>query len=122
MLKFVEMDENTSFFAQMDQDLGTVILINEFTVAPEDTEGFLEAWTADAVVMKKQPGFISTQLHKGIGGSRVFVNYAVWESVADFKRAFNDPEFQARMQDYPSSVVASPHLFQKVAVPRVCVD
>jgi len=35
MLKFVEMDENTSFFAQMDQDLGTVILINEFTVAPE---------------------------------------------------------------------------------------
>ena len=71
---------------------------------------------------KQQPGFISTQLHKGIGGSRVFVNYAVWESVADFKRAFNDPEFQARMQDYPSSVVASPHLFQKVAVPRVCVD
>ena len=122
MPKYLEMDENTTFFAQMDQDLGTVILINEFTVAPEDTEGFLEAWTADAVVMKKQPGFISTQLHRGIGGSRVFVNYAVWESVADFKRAFNDPEFQARMQDYPSSVVASPHLFQKVAVPRVCVD
>ena len=35
MLKFVEMDESTSFFAQMGQDLGTVILINEFTVAPE---------------------------------------------------------------------------------------
>jgi len=122
MPKYLEMDENTTFFAQMDQDLGTVILINEFTVAPEDTEGFLEAWTADAVVMKKQPGFISTQLHRGIGGSRVFVNYAVWESVADFKRAFNNPEFQARMQNYPSSVVASPHLFQKVAVPRVCVD
>jgi heme-degrading monooxygenase HmoA len=122
MPKFVEMDENTSFFAQMDRDLGTVILINEFTVAPEDTEGFLKAWTADALVMKQQPGFISTQLHRGIGGSRVFVNYAVWESVADFKGAFNNPEFQARMQDYPPSVVASPHLFQKVAVPRVCVD
>ena len=122
MPKFVEMDENTSFFAQMDRDLGTVILINEFTVAPEDTEGFLKAWTADALVMKQQPGFISTQLHRGIGGSRLFVNYAVWESVADFKRAFNNPEFQARMQDYPPSVVASPHLFQKVAVPRVCVD
>ena len=122
MPKYLEMDENTTFFAQMDQDLGTVILINEFTVAPEDTEGFLEAWTADAVVMKQQPGFISTQLHRGIGGSRVFVNYAVWESVADFKGAFNNPEFQARMQNYPPNVVASPHLFQKVAVPRVCVD
>ena len=122
MPKFVEIDENTSFFGQMDQDLDPVILINEFTVAPEDTERFLKAWAADAFVIKQQPGFISTQLHKGIGGSRVFVNYAVWESVADFKRAFNDPEFQARRQNYPPNVVASPHLFQKVAVPRVCVD
>ena len=121
MPKFVEMDENTPFFRQMDQEFGPVILINEFTVAPEDTERFLKAWTAHAVVMKQQPGFISAQLHRGIGGSRVFVNYAVWESVADFKRAFNNPEFQARMQDYPPSVVASPHLFSKVAVPRICV-
>ena len=51
----------------------------------------------------------------------MFVNYAVWESVADFKRAFNNAEFQARIQDYPPSVVASPHLFQKIAVPRVFV-
>jgi heme-degrading monooxygenase HmoA len=121
MPKLVEKDENTTFFAQMDQEIGPVILINEFTVAPEDTEQFLKAWAGDAGIMKQQPGFISTQLHRGIGKSRVFVNYALWESAADFRRAFNNPEFQSRVRDYPPSVVATPHLFQKVAVPRVCV-
>ncbi|XEN31568.1 hypothetical protein M728_002165 [Ensifer sp. WSM1721] len=35
--------------------------------------------------------------------------------------AFSHPEFIAKLSDYPSSGVASPHLFQKVAVPGVCV-
>jgi heme-degrading monooxygenase HmoA len=120
MPRFVEMDDRTTLMAQMEQESGTVILINEFKVEPEDEEQFLKVWAADAAVMKQQPGFISTQLHKGIGGSRVFVNYAVWESATDFKRAFNNPEFQAKMKDYPPNA-ASPHLFQKVAVPRICV-
>jgi hypothetical protein len=46
----------------------------------------------------------------------------VWESVEHFKRAFTNPEFQAKMQDYPSSAAASPHLVKKVAVPGICVD
>jgi heme-degrading monooxygenase HmoA len=49
--------------------------------------------------MKQQPGFISTQLHRSIAGSSVFVNYAIWETVDDFKRAFTNPEFQAKMKD-----------------------
>ena len=67
--------------------------------------------------MKRQPGFISAQLHRGIGGSCVFMNYAVWESVAEFKRAFNQPGFQSHLKNYLPSAVASPHLFTKVAVP-----
>jgi heme-degrading monooxygenase HmoA len=121
MPRFVEMDDRTTLLAQMEQEYGNVILINEFTVEPEDEEQFLKAWAADAAVMKQQLGFISTQLHKGISGSRMFVNYAFWESAADFKRAFNHPEFQAKMKDYPPNAAASPHLFQKVAVPRICV-
>ena len=72
--------------------------------------------------MKQQPGFISTQLHRCIGGSTVFVNYAVWESVEYFKRAFTNPEFQAKMKDYSPSAAASPRLIKKVAVPGICVD
>jgi hypothetical protein len=51
----------------------------------------------------------------------VLVNVAVWESVDAFRRAFSDPEFRARLGDYPPSTVASPHLFTKVAVPGICV-
>jgi len=51
----------------------------------------------------------------------VFVNCAVWESVALFRDAFGLPEFQTKLADYPASVVSSPHLFQKIAVSGLCV-
>jgi heme-degrading monooxygenase HmoA len=85
-----------------------------------DADSLLAAWAADAEVMKRQPGFVSTQLHRGIGGSGVFMNYAVWDSVAGFRAAFTNPEFQARLADYPESATASPHLVRKVAVPGLC--
>jgi heme-degrading monooxygenase HmoA len=122
MAKLSEMDPKVTVFEQMNADGGAVILINKFNVDPQEIDRFLDAWTADAAVMKRQPGFISTQLHRGIAGSSVFVNYAVWESTEHFKRAFGNPEFQSKLKDYPSSAVASPHLFQKVAVPGICVD
>src|SRR5262245_32404464 len=115
------MDPNVTIFEQMNDTGGAVVLINKFSVDPEDVEQFLNAWIADAAVMKRQPGFISTQLHRGIGGSSVFINYAVWESTDAFKRAFMNPEFQAKLKDYPASAVASPHLFTKLAVPGICV-
>jgi heme-degrading monooxygenase HmoA len=71
--------------------------------------------------MKRQPGFISTQLQRAIGESPTYLNYAVWETTADFRAAFAHPEFRSKISACPSSVVASPHLFQKVAVSGVCV-
>ena len=121
MVTFEEMDKNVTIFAQMEAGTAPVILINTFTVAPQDVEQLLTAWTADAGWMRQQPGYIWTQLHRGVGGSCVFLNYAVWESMPDFKRAFNHPEFRARLGNYPESTVASPHLFEKVAVPRICL-
>ena len=106
----------------LEEKEGPVVLINKFDILPEEIDRFLEAWTADATVMKRQPGFISTQLHRGIGGSSVFINYAVWESTEQFKRAFMNPEFQAKLKDYPSSAVGSPHLFKKLPVAGICVD
>lgn len=122
MPAFVEMDERTPLSAQMEETVGPVILINQFTVEPNEADHLLNAWAADAGWMKQQPGFISTQLHRGIGGSRVFINYAVWESTAHFKRAFTNPKFQSTLGHYPPSAVASPHLFSKVAVPGICVE
>jgi heme-degrading monooxygenase HmoA len=68
-----------------------------------------------------QPGYISTQLHQGIAGSTVLMNYAIWESVAHFRAAFTHPDFKQALSHYPSSAVASPHLFTRLTVPNLCV-
>ncbi len=75
----------------------------------------------DAQFMKAQPGYISTQLHKGIAGSSTYINYAIWENVESFRNAFSNPEFQSRIAEYPESAVAAPHLFKKLAVRSYCV-
>ena len=99
----------------------SVVLMNIFTLDERDERTFLEAWQDDAAFMKRQAGFIWTQLHRAIGDRPTYLNYAVWESTAAFRTAFTHPEFRAKLSTYPSSVTASPHLFQKVAVPGVCV-
>jgi heme-degrading monooxygenase HmoA len=116
-----EMDEQITYMQQLQEDVGPVVLINQFSVAPEDAERFLEVWAADAAFMKRQPGFVSTQLHRGTAGSTTFVNVAVWESARALGDAFRSPEFQRRAAGYPESAVATPHVFQKLAVPGICV-
>jgi heme-degrading monooxygenase HmoA len=106
---------------QLAVDATPVVLVNLVTLDKADEPRFLEAWQNDAAFMKRQPGFISTQLHRAIGDSSAYVNYAVWESTAHYRTAFTHPEFKASLAAYPSAVVAIPHLFQKVAVPGICV-
>jgi heme-degrading monooxygenase HmoA len=121
MIKFIEMDEKVTLSAQMEENAGPVILINKFNAKSEDVDQLIKAWGADAAYFKQQPGFISAQLHRGIGGSCVFANYAVWESTQLFKNTANKPEFKSKLGEYPDSATASPHLFKKVAVPGICV-
>jgi heme-degrading monooxygenase HmoA len=121
-MKFSEMDERTTLREQMQTADGPIVLINRFTVSSGDTDAFIEAWQADASFMRLQPGFISTQLHRGVGESGVFVNYAVWESATAFARAFAQPDFQAGLTRYPETAVAEPHLFKKIAVPGICLE
>lgn len=104
-----------------EQETGPLVLVNVFTLSPPDEVAFVDAWKNDALYMKARPGFISTQLHRAVGASPCYFNYAVWESLKAFRAAFSDPAFRAKLGDYPSSAVASPHLFQRVAVPGVCV-
>ena len=107
--------------SQLGVDATPVVLVNVFTLDKADEQAFLETWQVDAAFMKRQPGFISTQLHRAIGEGPTYLNYAVWESTALFKAAFMQPEFRAAISHYPASAVARPHLFQKVAVPGICV-
>jgi heme-degrading monooxygenase HmoA len=106
---------------QIGIEASPVVLVNVFTLANADEGTFLKIWQEDAEFMKRQPGFISTQLHRAIGENPTYLNYAVWESTAAFRAAFTHPEFRTKLSKYPSSAVASPHLFQKVGVPGICV-
>ena len=115
------LDPNFPIERQIMNDAAPVVLINVFTADAADEQIFLDAWKHDAAFMKAQPGFISTQLHRAIGESCTYLNYAVWESTEAFRTAFMRPEFRATLSAYPSSAVAMPHLFQKITVPGICV-
>ena len=121
MLQLKPLDSTVPIFRQIETEQSPVILVNVFTVTEEDIRTLLAAWTVDANWMKQQPGYISTQLHRGIAGSTVFLNYAIWESVAHFRAAFTHPDFKSALANYPSSAVASPHLFERLAIPNLCV-
>ncbi|MGZ5548066.1 MAG: antibiotic biosynthesis monooxygenase family protein [Nitrososphaeraceae archaeon] len=122
------MDNRVKFKDQIEEKIdGSVILINKFNVEPGKVEQFLKDWGEDATNFKQQPGFISTQLHRGIGKSSVFINYAVWESIEHYKKAIKKILFSSQSQSPllkydDESLVLSPHLFKKVAVRGICVD
>ena len=119
-MRFRELDRRVTYAEQLGGDEKPVELINIFTMDAEDVEAFLQVWAGDAAYMKRQPGFIRTQLHRGISGSATFVNIATWESPAALRAAFTAPEFQATVVRYPQSVEAFPHLCATVAVSGIC--
>ncbi|MDB0573939.1 antibiotic biosynthesis monooxygenase [Ralstonia solanacearum] len=121
MPHFRPLDPTFPIERQVAIEASPVVLVNVFTLDMDDEQTFLQAWKDDADFMKRQPGFISTQLHRAIGESPTYLNYAVWESTTTFRAAFTHPEFRAKLSAYPSSAIASPHLFQTVAVPGICV-
>ena len=121
MLQVQPLDIKIPIFHQLQADQSPVVLVNIFQVAEADISSLLKAWAEDASWMNRQPGFISTQLQQGIAGSTVLMNYAVWESVAHFRAAFNHPEFKQSLERYPASTVASPHLFTRLSVANLCV-
>src|SRR5262245_43919617 len=55
-MKLTEMDDQVTYAQQLQHDDGPVVLINQFNLAPNDTERFLQVWADDAVFMKQQPG------------------------------------------------------------------
>ena len=120
-MQFEELDPRATIESQLNDAEGSVVLLNVFTLEADDCAAFLDAWSAESEFFKKQPGFISTQLHQGAGRATMYVNYAVWESAAAFAAAFHKPEFKETASQFPSSVTALPHLIRKIGVPGYCV-
>jgi len=79
------------------------------------------AYAKDAAFTKAQPGFISAQLHQGIAGSTIFLDYAVFENVTALAEITKQPEFEQLREIYPDSASASLHLLRRVAIPGICL-
>jgi hypothetical protein len=132
MLKPIEMDENVTLAVQLEEEEGggPVILINKFNIKPEDVDNnnsLLNAWAADAAdyyLKQKESIFIYSQLHRGIGGSCVFINYAVWESVRHTLSRRQAILHLGRLLHLIQIVLRGITLsfFRKVAVSGICVD
>ena len=74
----------------------SVVLINPFEVPAGGEDECLALWERVAAYMRRQPGFLSTRLHRAIapGDRFAFVNVAEWRTPADFETAIAGAEFQ----------------------------
>ena len=76
--------------------MSTVILINPFEVPKGQEEDALAFWDRTAEFMRRQPGFISTRLHRALSADArfIYVNVAEWESAEHFQEAVSSDAFQ----------------------------
>ncbi len=83
--------------------MSTVVLINAFEVPAGKDEEFLQGWEAARDFMQRQPGYLSTRLHRSLDPTARFrfINIAEWATPADFQAAFSRAEFVKLREDTP---------------------
>jgi len=93
-----------------------VILINPFEVPDGREQEALAEWEASAEFLRKQPGYISTNLHQAIapGAKFHFVNVAQWESPEAFQTAVMSPEFQELTKSTVENFPHYPALYELI--------
>ena len=107
MVKIVDMDEKVTLSTQLEGDVdgGAVILLNKFTVQPEDLDEFLKVFGATTKVMKQQPRFLSAQLYCCIGvllAVRSSLTMLFLKCAEHFEQPFNSSEFSRGSLPSPS--------------------
>lgn len=93
-----------------------VVLINVFEVPAEQEAEVFQIWLKSRDFLAKQPGYVSTRLHKNLDGNGKFrfINVAEWATPQAFQaatKAMNESP-TAKM---PDSVKFTPGLFRMVA-------
>jgi heme-degrading monooxygenase HmoA len=91
-----------------------VILINPFEVPEGKENEALAFWDRVAEYMRKQPGFISTRLHRAVVPWARFhlINLAEWESVAHFEAVMNSEAFKKLTEPYMNVFPHYPGLYE----------
>lgn len=95
-----------------DQPL--VTLINTFTVEPERQQELVRLLIeATELVIRRLPGFISANIHRGLDGTHV-ANYAQWRSREDFEAMLQNPEAKEHMGRAAALARFEPLLYEVV--------
>ncbi len=90
----------------------SITMVNVFTVEPQKQQAFLDALRIELdTVMRKQPGFIGSNIHRSLDGTRV-LNYTQWESQEAFEASHRNTEYLAAREDNKTLFVsADQHLY-----------
>jgi heme-degrading monooxygenase HmoA len=95
-------------------DQPVVTLINTFTVEPERQHELVRLLIdATEQVMRRLPGFVSANIHRGLDGSHV-ANYAQWRSREDFETMLQNPEARDHMGRAAALAQFEPVLYEVV--------
>ncbi|KAH6668406.1 antibiotic biosynthesis monooxygenase [Halenospora varia] len=121
MAKFFDYDSEHPFQAQLEADVGPVILTNTFTVLPGQMDACIATWKKIALIAKKFPGYISTQFHQGVAGSNVLINVASWDSAHTLRDCLHSEEFKAVILEFPAGTECRAQVFQTLGIQNICV-
>lgn len=85
-----------------NNEVTTVIII--FNVEAEKQQDLLDTIAEFSKTVKRQPGFVSANIHKSLDGIKV-ANYAQWKTQKDFENFLVNPEVQekgAKLREFNS--------------------
>lgn len=92
-------------------DVLTVIII--FAVEPARQQELIDAIVDFLEIVKQQPGFVSSSIHKSIDGVRV-MNYAQWQSQEAYQAFVNNTQVQAQGKKLTQYQIHEYHLYEVV--------
>jgi len=76
---------------RISKDVNLVTVINKFSVEPENHKRLLQLLDDLRVVVEKQLGFISANVHRSFEGSRI-VSYAQWNTKEDYQAVYTNSD------------------------------
>ena len=92
-----------------------VIVINPFEVPRGREDKALSMWDTFAEYFRRQPGYISTKLHKATPDAKFhLINIAEWESAEAFQAALDNPELLDIAKELPNDMPHYPGLYEVV--------
>ena len=90
-----------------------ITFINVFTVKPADQQTLIDLLIQATQVVKKEPGFISSSLHRSLDGTKVTM-YAQWESIERYNAMRGNPAALPFLQQAMQIAAFEPGMYEVV--------